>query len=54
MADRTGRARRRAGRRTRAGRFLGSHVTVCDARPGFATQTRSPHADEVVVVDWLP
>ncbi|MFD9118353.1 XdhC family protein [Streptomyces bottropensis] len=34
-----------------AGRFLGYHVTVCDARPVFATQARFPHADEVVV-DW--
>jgi xanthine dehydrogenase accessory factor len=34
-----------------AGRFLGYHVTVCDARPVFATRARFPHADEVVV-DW--
>ncbi|MGW6926428.1 XdhC family protein [Streptomyces sp. NPDC054950] len=34
-----------------AGRFLGYHVTVCDARPVFATQARFPYADEVVV-DW--
>ncbi|MDT0572773.1 XdhC/CoxI family protein [Streptomyces sp. DSM 3412] len=34
-----------------AGRFLGYHVTVCDARPVFATKARFPHADEVVV-DW--
>ncbi|MCD7439483.1 XdhC family protein [Streptomyces lincolnensis] len=34
-----------------AGRFLGYHVTVCDARPVFATAERFPHADEVVV-DW--
>ncbi|MER6426019.1 XdhC/CoxI family protein [Streptomyces sp. NPDC001137] len=34
-----------------AGRFLGYHVTVCDARPVFATEARFPHADEVVV-DW--
>ncbi|WP_106403644.1 XdhC family protein [Actinocorallia populi] len=33
------------------GRFLGYHVTVCDARPVFATQARFPDADEVVV-DW--
>ncbi|MFI1720525.1 XdhC family protein [Streptomyces sp. NPDC020489] len=36
---------------TQAGRFLGYHVTVCDARPAFATPERFPHADEVVV-DW--
>ncbi|MEU6812677.1 XdhC/CoxI family protein [Streptomyces sp. NPDC046831] len=35
----------------RAGRFLGYHVTVCDARPVFATRARFPEADEVVV-DW--
>ncbi|GAB2887468.1 XdhC family protein [Nocardioides pacificus] len=35
----------------RVGSFLGYHVTVCDARPVFATNTRFPHADEVVV-DW--
>ncbi|MEU6419178.1 XdhC family protein [Streptomyces spiralis] len=34
-----------------AGRFLGYHVTVCDARPVFATEARFPHAHEVVV-DW--
>ncbi len=33
----------------RMGAFLGYHVTVCDARPVFATSTRFPHADEVVV-----
>ncbi|MGW0085274.1 XdhC family protein [Streptomyces sp. NPDC003393] len=33
------------------GKFLGYHVTVCDARPVFATRTRFPEADEVVV-DW--
>ncbi|MGJ5832749.1 XdhC family protein [Streptomyces ossamyceticus] len=33
----------------RAGSFLGYHVTVCDARPVFATRARFPHADEVVV-----
>ncbi|MFI9170832.1 XdhC family protein [Streptomyces lincolnensis] len=36
---------------SRAGTFLGYRVTVCDARPVFATQARFPHADEVVV-DW--
>ncbi|MGW8378014.1 XdhC/CoxI family protein [Streptomyces sp. ODS28] len=35
----------------RAGSFLGYHVTVCDARPVFATRARFPAADEVVV-DW--
>ncbi|GAA2926195.1 XdhC family protein [Kitasatospora cinereorecta] len=35
----------------RAGRFLGYHVTVCDARPVFATAARFPEADEIVV-DW--
>jgi xanthine dehydrogenase accessory factor len=35
----------------RVGAFLGYHVTVCDARPVFATATRFPDADEVVV-DW--
>ncbi|MFJ6392252.1 XdhC family protein [Streptomyces sp. NPDC091972] len=35
----------------RVGKFLGYHVTVCDARPVFATTTRFPEADEVVV-DW--
>ncbi|WP_344627539.1 XdhC family protein, partial [Kitasatospora arboriphila] len=33
----------------RIGRFLGHHVTVCDARPVFATRERFPEADEVVV-----
>ncbi|MEW2086411.1 XdhC/CoxI family protein [Streptomyces sp. NPDC005283] len=35
----------------RAGKFLGYHVTVCDARPVFATRVRFPEADELVV-DW--
>ncbi|MGW7520086.1 XdhC family protein [Streptomyces sp. NPDC054796] len=35
----------------RAGRFLGYHVTVCDARAVFATRARFPEADEIVV-DW--
>ncbi|MFF2042027.1 XdhC family protein [Kitasatospora sp. NPDC058170] len=35
----------------RIGRFLGYHVTVCDARPVFATERRFPEADQVVV-DW--
>ncbi|SDK89280.1 xanthine dehydrogenase accessory factor [Actinopolyspora mzabensis] len=33
----------------RMGKFLGYHVTVCDARPVFATRRRFPEADEVVV-----
>jgi xanthine dehydrogenase accessory factor len=33
----------------RIGKFLGYHVTVCDARPVFATPRRFPEADEVVV-----
>ncbi|WP_351222347.1 XdhC/CoxI family protein [Streptomyces sp. NPDC002133] len=33
----------------RAGKFLGYHVTVCDARPVFATRPRFPEADEIVV-----
>ena len=32
-----------------AGAFLGYHVTVCDARPVFATRDRFPDADEIVV-----
>jgi xanthine dehydrogenase accessory factor len=35
----------------RVGAFLGYHVTVCDARPVFATRSRFPQADDVVV-DW--
>ncbi|WP_217164141.1 XdhC/CoxI family protein [Streptomyces sp. AC512_CC834] len=35
----------------RAGRFLGYHVTVCDARPVFATPARFPDADDIVV-EW--
>lgn len=35
----------------RVGRFLGHHVTVCDARPVFATRARFPDADEIVV-EW--
>ncbi|WP_030609086.1 XdhC family protein [Streptomyces sclerotialus] len=35
----------------RTGKFLGYHVTVCDARPVFATRARFPEADEIVV-DW--
>ena len=35
----------------RAGKFLGYRVTVCDARPIFATRKRFPEADEVIV-EW--
>jgi len=35
----------------KAGKFLGYRVTVCDARPVFATASRFPDADEVVT-DW--
>ena len=35
----------------RIGKFLGYQVTVCDARPVFATETRFPEADEIVV-EW--
>ncbi len=35
----------------RIGKFLGYRVTVCDARPVFATSARFPDADEVVT-DW--
>lgn len=35
----------------RIGKVLGYRVTVCDARPIFATKKRFPEADEVVV-DW--
>ena len=35
----------------RVGKFLGYRVTVCDARPVFATEARFPDADEIVV-DW--
>ncbi|MGW7244710.1 XdhC family protein [Streptomyces decoyicus] len=35
----------------RTGKFLGYHVTVCDARPVFATRVRFPEADDIVV-DW--
>ncbi|MGW1544269.1 XdhC family protein [Streptomyces sp. NPDC002309] len=35
----------------RVGKLLGHHVTVCDARPVFATRARLPEADEIVV-DW--
>ena len=35
----------------RLGSYLGYRVTVCDARPIFATKSRFPDADEVVV-NW--
>ncbi|MFC6706928.1 XdhC family protein [Flexivirga alba] len=35
----------------KVGSFLGYRVTVCDARPVFATHSRFPDADEVIV-DW--
>lgn len=35
----------------RVGKLLGYRVTVCDARPVFATRERFPMADEVVA-DW--
>ncbi|MFJ2443468.1 XdhC family protein [Streptomyces sp. NPDC087658] len=38
-----------AGAVARMGKFLGYHVTVCDARPVFATRARFPDADELVV-----
>jgi xanthine dehydrogenase accessory factor len=36
---------------TRVGAFLGYRVTVCDARRLFATASRFPDADEIVL-DW--
>ncbi len=33
----------------RIGKFMGYRVTVCDARPVFATRERFPTADEVVI-----
>ncbi|MFD5573716.1 XdhC family protein [Streptomyces cadmiisoli] len=35
----------------RVGKFLGHRVTVCDARPVFATRARFPEADDIVV-EW--
>jgi xanthine dehydrogenase accessory factor len=35
----------------RIGKFLGYRVTVCDARPVFATSARFPDADEVIT-EW--
>ena len=40
-----------AGALATAAKFLGSQVTVCEARPVFATRSRFPGVDEVVV-DW--
>jgi xanthine dehydrogenase accessory factor len=34
----------------RIGKYLGYHVTVCDARRVFASKERFPEADEVVVM----
>jgi xanthine dehydrogenase accessory factor len=34
----------------RVGKFLGYYVTVCDARPVFATRKRFPDVDELVVM----
>ena len=34
-----------------AGKFIGYHVTVCDARPVFATRQRFPEVDDLVV-EW--
>ncbi len=38
-----------AGAVVRIGKFLGYRVTLCDARPIFATRARFPEADEIVV-----
>lgn len=38
-----------AGALVRVGKLLGFHVTLCDARAVFATRSRFPEADEVVV-----
>ncbi|WP_047864820.1 XdhC family protein [Rubrobacter aplysinae] len=38
-----------AGAVAKMGKFMGYRVTVCDARPVFATRERFPSADEVVV-----
>ncbi|MEU5043898.1 XdhC family protein [Streptomyces griseorubiginosus] len=35
----------------RVGKLLGYHVTVCDARSVFATRSRFPEADDIVV-EW--
>ncbi|MFC9361489.1 XdhC family protein [Rhodococcus sp. NPDC057014] len=36
---------------TQVGKLMGYHVTLCDARPVFATKARFPEADDIVV-DW--
>ncbi|MFE5703445.1 XdhC family protein [Rhodococcus koreensis] len=36
---------------TQVGKLMGYHVTLCDARPVFATRARFPEADDIVV-DW--
>jgi xanthine dehydrogenase accessory factor len=38
-----------AGAVVRMGKFLGYHVTLCDARHVFATKARFPEADDIVV-----
>lgn len=38
-----------AGAMVRMGKYLGFHVTLCDARPIFATPQRFPDADEIAV-----
>jgi xanthine dehydrogenase accessory factor len=38
-----------AGAVARIGKFLGYHVTICDARPVFATRKRFPEVDELIV-----
>ena len=40
-----------AGAVARIGKFLGYYVTICDARPVFATRKRFPEADELIV-NW--
>ncbi|GGL13982.1 XdhC family protein [Nocardia jinanensis] len=35
----------------RVGKLMGYFVTLCDARPAFATRARFPEADEIVI-DW--
>jgi xanthine dehydrogenase accessory factor len=38
-----------AGAVVRMGKFLGYHVTLCDARSVFATKARFPEADDIIV-----
>ena len=40
-----------AGAVARIGKFLGYHVTICDAWPVFATRKRFPEADDLIV-NW--